>query len=66
MTIQDKIKELSSRWINPVFAEQIPIPRQIDALAVHAFKHRIPDNDDTDLVRECLRRLDATGSLSGD
>jgi len=38
MTLPEQIREIASRWINPVFAEKINLPSVINSLAIEGFK----------------------------
>jgi hypothetical protein len=64
-SLEKQIRSLSAIWINPAFATMASLPAQIHALVIHAFINRVPDDFDTDMIREAYRRLQSS-SLGGD
>lgn len=65
MNIRDAIRDLSTRWINESYAQNVSVPTQVQTLIVHAFVHRIPDGPETDLLHEAYKRLQQ-GHLTGE
>jgi hypothetical protein len=64
-SLEKQIRSLTAIWINPVYATMASIPAQIEALIVHAFVNRIPEDFDTEMIREAHKRLQKS-NLGGD
>lgn len=65
MIITDAIRQLSKRWINDAYAEEVPVPTQLTHLIVHAFIHGVHQGPDAELLREAYRRLESS-NLTGE
>ena len=65
MNIRDAIRALAANWINESYARSISVPMQVDHLIIHAFVNRIPEGNETALLREAHRRLQAC-ALNGE
>lgn len=49
MTLEEQIKEISDRWINPEFTKHTPLPRIVTSLAVEAFKKEMEESTSRNL-----------------
>lgn len=66
MNLREQIYDITSRWLNKAFADNVSFPRTVDSLCIAAFMTQHPEDTDVRAIRKAAQLLHSPGYVADD